>query len=32
MMPIFEVDFDIFQKKKRWHGLDCLPQHSHHWD
>jgi hypothetical protein len=29
MMIVFEVNFDIFQKKS-WHDLDCLLQHSHH--
>jgi hypothetical protein len=32
MMLVFEVNFDIFQKNKIWHGLDCLLQHFHHWD
>jgi hypothetical protein len=25
MMIVFEVYFDIFQKKRSWCGLDCLP-------
>jgi hypothetical protein len=32
MMLVFEVNFDIFQEKLNWRGLDCLLQHFHHWD
>jgi hypothetical protein len=32
LMLVFEVNFDILGEKKSWRGLDCLLQHSYHWD